>query len=101
MIKESFLENEFPNTLTFKELISLSIATSIDAFSIGLTFSLFKVNLLLAITLIGIITFILSYIGVIIGKLIGSNWEKKSSILGGVVLIIMSIKFLLEHFKIF
>lgn len=101
MIKESLNQNDINNTLSFKELLSLSIATSIDAFSIGLTFSLFKVNLLLACSLIGIITFILCFIGVLIGKIIGNKFEKISSIFGGIVLIIMSLKFLLEHFNIF
>ena len=101
MIKESFENNNLSNTLTLKELLILSIATSIDAFSIGLTFSLFKVNLILAIFIIGIITFILCFIGVLIGKIIGNKFEKISEVFGGLVLIIMSLKFLLEHFKIF
>ena len=101
MIKESFEKENMSNTLTFKELIVLSIATSIDAFSVGLTFSLFQVNLGLAISLIGIITFIVCFIGVLIGKIIGNKFEKLSEILGGIVLVIMSLKFLLEHFKIF
>ena len=101
MIKESFEKENTSNTLTFKELMVLSIATSIDAFSIGLTFSLFKVNLLLAISLIGIITFVVCFIGVLIGKYFGKKLDKLSEILGGIILIIMSLKFLLEHFNIF
>ena len=77
------------------------MGTSIDAFSIGITFSLFRVNLILACFFIGIITFILCFIGVLVGKIIGSKYEKISEILGGVILIIMSLKFLLEHLNIF
>ncbi len=101
MIKESNKDNNLNNNLSLKELLILSIATSIDAFSIGLTFSLFKVNLTQAFLLIGIITFILCYIGVLIGKIIGKKFEQISSIFGGIILIIMSLKFLLEHFNIF
>ena len=101
MIKEAFESNIVDNKLTFKELLALSIATSIDAFSVGLTFSLFQVKLPLAILLIGIITFIVCFIGVLIGKIIGNKYEKISELFGGIVLIIMSLKFLLEHFKIF
>lgn len=101
MIKESNNNDKLNSKLSFKELLILSIATSIDAFAVGLTFSLFKVNLTIASLLIGIITFILSYIGVLIGKVIGDKYEKTSEILGGIILIIMSLKFLLEHFNIF
>ena len=101
MIKDSFKQDNINTNLTLKELILLSIATSIDAFSVGLTFSLFKVNLLIALLLIGIITFVFCFIGVLIGKIIGDKFQKISEIFGGIVLIIMSLKFLLEHFNIF
>ena len=99
MLKDSNLD-DLKNSLTIKELISLSIATSIDAFSIGLTFSLFKVNLLLAIILIGSITFILCFIGVFIGNKIGILFNKYTSILGGLTLIIISLKFLFDHLNL-
>ena len=103
MLKESIAESNVKNNLELGELLSLGIATSIDAFSVGLTFSLFKVNLLLALSLIGIITFVLSYLGVILGKKIGSKYESqaKAEVIGGIILILMSIKFLLKHLKIF
>ena len=100
MIKDTFIKEELDSNLTFKELFALSIATSIDAFSVGLTFSLFKVNLLLAIILIGTITFILSFIGVFIGYKLGSKFNKLATLFGGIVLIILSLKFLLEHFNV-
>lgn len=101
MIKESLMDSNLKTNLDFIELLSLGFATSIDAFSVGLTFSLFKVNLFIALSLIGIITFILSLIGVLIGKKIGNKYEKIAEVFGGVILIVMSLKFLLEHFNIF
>lgn len=98
MIKESYTKEDINIGLSIKELLSLSIATSIDALAIGITFALFKINLLLSILTIGIITFILCIIGVNIGKLIGNKYENKSQIIGGIVLIIMGIKNLLEYF---
>ena len=100
MIKESFSNTKLNDSLNLKELFGLSIATSIDAFSIGITFSLFKINLFFTIILIGIITYILSFIGVILGKIIGNKFEKISEIIGGIVLLIISFKFLLEHLNI-
>ena len=98
MIKESFNKDDINIGLSIKELISLSIATSIDALAVGITFSLFKINLLLSILTIGIITFILCFIGVNLGKILGNKYETKSEILGGIILIIIGLKSLLEHF---
>lgn len=101
MIKESYENKDINIGLSIKELLILSIATSIDAFSIGITFSLFKVNLLTSIVLIGLITFILCLIGVHLGKYIGNKLDKKAQIFGGIILIIIGLKILLEHFIIF
>jgi len=101
MIKESYHDEDVNIGLSIKELIMLSIATSIDAMAVGVTFAFFKVNLPLAISLIGISAFLFSLIGVNIGKLIGKRCQKISQILGGSVLILIGIKFLLEHFDIF
>jgi len=97
IIKESFEEPKLENNLDLKELIILSLITSIDAFSIGLTFSLLKVNLLTSIIIIGIVTFILSLIGVFIGKIIKNKYQKLASIIGGIILIIIGLKILIEH----
>lgn len=98
MIKEAYGESDIKIGLSIKELFMLSIATSIDAMAIGLTFSLFKVNLLTAISMIGIITFILSFIGVYIGSLLGKNSTKKAQVFGGIILILIGLKIFLEHF---
>ena len=101
MIKESYSKSDIKIGLSIKELLILSIATSIDAMAIGITFSLFDVNLIVAISMIGITAFIFSLIGVLIGKIIGKNFEKKAQIIGGIVLILIGVKILLEHFNIF
>ena len=98
MIKESYNKEDINIGLSIKELLSLSIATSIDALAVGITFALFKINLLLSILTIGIITFILCIIGVNIGKIIGNKFENKSQIIGGIILIIMGIKNIIEYF---
>lgn len=102
MLKSSFSKEkeEAPDNVDFKTMIVLSIATSIDALAIGITFAFLQVNIILAITLIGIITFGLSVIGVKIGNIFGDKYEKKAEFVGGLILILMGIKILLEHLEI-
>ncbi len=99
MIRESFNKDEksIDDKIDFKTMIPFSIATSIDALTIGITFSFFKVNILLAVLLIGFITFIISFIGVRIGYVFGNKHEKNAQIVGGIILILMGLKILLEH----
>lgn len=99
MIKESFGDDEENRNddVSFKTMIVLAIATSIDALAIGITFAFLNVNLVLAISLIGIITFILSVFGTKIGNRFGNKYEKKAEFLGGVILVLLGIKILLEH----
>lgn len=99
MIKEAFSkEEEKSNDKTdFKTMIVLAIATSIDALAIGITFAFLKVNLLLAASSIGVITFILSFIGVKIGNLFGDRYEKKATFAGGFILMLIGLKILLNH----
>lgn len=97
MILESN-ENESYNTnFNISSLIPISIATSIDALAMGITFSFLKVNILNAVLCIAIITFFMSFFGVLIGYKIGNKFEKKAQILGGVILIFLAIKILIEH----
>ena len=102
MIKESFSkESESINDdINFKAMIVLAIATSIDALAVGITFAFFKVNIIFAITLIGIITFILSVIGTKVGNKFGDKYENNAEFLGGVILILLGLKILLEHLGI-
>lgn len=102
MIKEATSKDKESSndSVKFKDMLILAIATSIDALAVGITFAFLKVNILLAISLIGIITFVLSIIGVKIGNIFGDKYEKKAELAGGTILILLGIKILLEHLGI-
>ena len=99
MIKESFSKDSenCNDDTSFKTMIVLAIATSIDALAVGITFAFLRVNLVLAISLIGIITFALSIIGVKIGNRFGDRYERNAELVGGCILVLLGIKILLEH----
>jgi putative Mn2+ efflux pump MntP len=78
-------------------LLALSFATSIDALAVGITLSLLQTPILLAVTIIGLVTFGLSYAGVSLGKRFGHFFESKVEVAGGVILIAMGLKILVEH----
>ena len=102
MIKEAF-ECDCENTndkVDFKTMFVLAIATSIDALAIGITFAFLRTNITLAAIVIGVITFILSLIGVKIGNKFGNKYQKKAEIFGGIILILIGAKILLEHLAI-
>ncbi len=80
-----------------KAMIPLAIATSIDALAIGVTFAFLRVNILWAVLFIGVITFTLSSIGVKVGNVFGSKYKSKAEFAGGLILILMGTKILLEH----
>lgn len=102
MIKDSLSkENEnLDQKINFKTMFPLSLATSIDALTVGITFAFLKVDIFLAITIITITTFLISIIGVIIGNKVGNKFEKKAEFFGGIILVLMGLKILLEHLKI-
>ncbi|MGH0054019.1 MAG: manganese efflux pump, partial [Sphaerochaetaceae bacterium] len=83
-----------------RELLLLSIATSIDALAVGITLAFLKTNILLSASLIGIITFALSLLAVIIGNHFGNRLQSKAEIVGGAVLILLGGKILLSHLGI-
>ena len=93
-------DEESNDDISFKTMFVLAVATSIDALAIGITFAFLKVNLLLAISMIGIITFVISIIGTKVGNKFGSKYEKKAELAGGIILILIGIKILLEHLGI-
>lgn len=97
MIYEALNENveEDITKISNKILLTLSIATSIDAMAAGFTLHLFNLNVYLSLFLIGFITFIISYIGVYVGSRGGEKYESKAEILGGVILILIGFKILL------
>ncbi len=97
MIYESFsLEEDVCKVFSLKELLVLSIATSIDAFAVGVTFAILNTPIITPIIIIGLVTFVLSFIGVYIGKNVGHLFENKIEILGGLILIAIGFKILLE-----
>ncbi|MEG2174718.1 MAG: manganese efflux pump MntP family protein [Oscillospiraceae bacterium] len=84
--------------LKFKEIIILALATSIDALAVGVTFALLPgINVFFSVTLIGLITFVLSVAGVAIGHRFGNRVEKKAELTGGIILVAIGLKILLEH----
>lgn len=103
MIKEALSKNdedEVDDKVDFKTMVVLAIATSIDALAVGVTFAFLNVNIILAVSLIAIITFIISCIGVKLGNVFGDKYEKKAEFAGGVVLVLIGLKILLEHLGI-
>lgn len=93
--------NESSNDLVdFKTMFPLAVATSIDALAVGITFSFLKVNIIAAFTTIGLTTFIISFLGSKIGNKFGDKYEKKAKFVGGLILILIGIKILLEHLSI-
>lgn len=99
MIKEALSkeEEEANDSLAFKEMLLLALATSIDALAVGVTFAFLKVQIIPAVSFIGVITFTLSAIGVKIGNIFGSRYKSKAEFAGGIILILMGCKILLEH----
>lgn len=102
MIKEAFSKEEekASSTMYFKEMFLLAVATSIDALAVGITFAFLRVDILPAVSLIGITTFLLSIAGVKAGNLFGSRYKSKAELAGGILLILMGTKILLEHLGI-
>lgn len=82
----------------FKTMIVLAIATSIDALVVGISFAMMKVNIWVSSIVIGIITFLMSIIGVLIGKLFKEKLKIKPELLGGIILILIGIKIVIEHY---
>lgn len=86
--------------LDLKEMFILAIATSIDALAVGITFAFLQVPIVEAISIIGITTFVISVIGVYVGNFFGNRYKKKAELAGGIILILIGLKILLEHLGI-
>lgn len=107
MLKEAFEKEEENscevegNDLAFKTMFVMAVATSIDALAVGISLAMAgNVNIVTAVLLIGVITFAMSAIGVQIGNVFGSRFEKKAQAAGGIILILLGVKILLEHLGI-
>ena len=102
MIRESGeAEEEVNASFGFKAMLPMAVATSIDALAVGISFAIMQVQIGWAVTFIGIITFTLSAIGVKIGNHFGTKYKSKAELFGGIVLILLGIKILLEHLGVF
>lgn len=102
MLKEAFHTDccgeETSSDLSFKTMFVMAVATSIDALAVGISLAMAgDVNIFVAVLLIGVITFSLSAVGVKIGNIFGSRFEKPAQIAGGVILVLLGTKILLEH----
>jgi len=102
MLKEAFSKcdscEEHDADLSFRTMFIMAVATSIDALAVGISLAMAgNVNIWIAITLIGVITFAMCALGVKIGNIFGSRFEKKAQVAGGVILILLGTKILLEH----
>ncbi|MBQ1585675.1 MAG: manganese efflux pump [Ruminococcus sp.] len=99
MIREA-VKNEEENlndSFSPKTMLPLAVATSIDALAVGVTFAFLDVSIVPAVSMIGATTFILSAVGVKIGNVFGAKYKSKAELVGGIVLIAMGVKILIEH----
>lgn len=102
MVKEAVTEKDACDmnanaSLDIKTMLPLAVATSIDALAVGVTFAFLQAPIIPAVTFIGIVTFTISVAGVKIGNIFGTKYQAKAELAGGIILILMGIKILLEH----
>jgi len=100
MIADSFSKDEEKsdaNKFTFLNMLLLAVATSIDALAVGVTFAFFKINIYISIVIIGFTTFCISTAGVKIGNIFGVKFKSKAELAGGIILVALGIKILVEH----
>lgn len=101
MIKESFGKaEELNDDFGVKTMLLMAIATSIDALAVGITFAFLEVQILPAAGLIGVTTFLLSFVGIYIGNAFGTRYKSKAELAGGIILVVIGVKILLEHLGI-
>ena len=99
MIREA-VKNEEENlndSFSPRTMLPLAVATSIDALAVGVTFAFLDVDIVPAVSMIGVTTFVLSAIGVKIGNVFGAKYKSKAELVGGIVLVVMGVKILIEH----
>ncbi len=100
MLREARQNEEGDASLRFGEMFMMAVATSIDALAVGVTFAFLDVNIIEAVSVIGVCTFCFSAGGVRIGNFFGSRWQRPAKYTGGAILIIMGTRILLEHLGI-
>lgn len=99
MVRDSLNSDEdsCDASVAFKDMVVLAVATSIDALAIGVTFAFLKVSIVPAVSFIGVITFLLSVVGVKVGNVFGCRYKSRAEFAGGLILIALGIKILVEH----
>lgn len=99
MIRDSFSKEEekHDDDFSFRTMLMLAVATSIDALAVGVSFAFLSVDLWISVALIGIITAAFSAVGLKIGNIFGNKYKSKAEFTGGVVLVLMGVKILVEH----
>lgn len=100
MILEARKSEELDDKMDVRTMFVLAVATSIDALTVGVTMAFLKVNIWLIITAIGLTTFAFSYVGTMIGSKVGAAYGSRAKITGGIILIALGTKILLEHLGI-
>lgn len=103
MFIESFKDDEDDETsggTDLKELTVLAVATSIDALAVGITFAFLRIKIISSVTIIGVTTFVLSAVGVAVGNRFGAKYKNKAETAGGIILVLIGVKILLEHLGI-
>ena len=102
MIKEALggEDDEVNDSFSFKTMLPLALATSIDALAVGISFAFLGVDIVTAALLIGVTTFVISGAGIVVGNIFGAKYKSKAELAGGIVLILIGLKILLEHLGI-
>ena len=103
MIREAFSKDEGPEgcNLSFREMLLLAVATSIDALAVGVTLAMLPdIRIIPTVLCIGIVTFLISAAGVKIGNIFGNRFKNKAQLAGGIIIILIGLKILLEHLSI-
>lgn len=102
MIREAIVggEDEANDSFSFKTMLPLALATSIDALAVGISFAFLGVDIVAAAVLIGVTTFVLSGAGIVVGNVFGAEYKSKAELAGGIVLILIGLKILLEHLEV-
>ena len=102
MVKEALSndEEQADDSIAVKEMFMLAVATSIDALAVGITFAFLNVHIVSAAAMIGVCTFLISFVGVKIGNVFGTKYKSKAELAGGIILILLGFKILFEHLHI-
>ncbi len=102
MLREAFgKEEKMDDSMNIKTMLLLAIATSIDALAVGVSFAFLEVNIVPAVLIIGVVTLVFSMAGVKLGSIFGTKYQKRAQIAGGIILILIGVKILLEGLGVF